>query len=88
MPEQIEIPLAWCWYAAQPIWVLVLVLGIFSAAAPGRSIGFYQWIMARFNWRVQPIDEAREIRMTRVMGWVLILLGAVLAWRVSLLRVT
>ena len=44
---------------------LGLVLGIFSIVRPARSIGLYQWIMGCFNWKVVPIDEAREIRNTR-----------------------
>ena len=79
-------PVVWCWWVAQPIWVLALAVGVLSAVAPARSIGLYQWIMARCNWRVQPIDQARELRTTRAMGWVLIFLGGVLAWRVAVLR--
>ena len=47
---------------------LGLVVGVLSAVSPGRSIGLYQWIMERFNWKVAPIDEAREVRNTRVLG--------------------
>jgi len=47
---------------------LGLALGILSAGWPKRSIGLYQSIMERFNWKVAPIDEAREVRNTRVLG--------------------
>jgi len=50
---------------------LGLALGILSAAWPKRSIGLYQWIMERFNWKVVPIDELREVRNTRLLGVVL-----------------
>ena len=54
---------------------LGLALGILSVAKPQRSIGLYQWIMERFNWKVMPIDESREIRNTRVLGAILALLS-------------
>ena len=47
---------------------LGFALGLLSAVWPQRSIGLYQWIMERFNWKVSPIDEAREVRNTRVLG--------------------
>ena len=50
---------------------LGLGLGFLSAIDPKRSIGLYQAIMERFNWKVVPINEAREIRNTRVLGLVL-----------------
>ena len=46
-------------------------LGILSAVWPARSIGLYQSIMERFNWKVVPIDLAREIRNTRILGMIL-----------------
>ena len=54
---------------------LGLALGVLSAGWPKRSIGLYQGIMERFNWKVAPIDEAREVRNTRVLGTVLALLS-------------
>lgn len=58
--------------------VLGLAVGIFSAIWPRRSIGLYQGIMERFNWKVQPIDEAREVRNTAYLGFFLALLSATL----------
>ena len=63
--------------------IVALLLGSLSALAPRRSIALYQWIMARFNWRVSPIDEAREIRNTRLLGALLVLLGVMLLWRLG-----
>ena len=54
-----------------------LFFGAWSAVRPGRSIGLYQAIMRFFNWRVEPIDWPRELRTTRWLGMVLILLGIV-----------
>jgi hypothetical protein len=50
---------------------LGLILGVLSAVWPKRSIGLYQWIMERINWRVAPIDEPREVRNTRALGAIL-----------------
>ncbi|MBI2496236.1 MAG: hypothetical protein HYY90_04835 [Candidatus Omnitrophica bacterium] len=63
--------------------IVALLVGSLSVVAPRRSIALYQWIMARFNWRVSPIDEAREIRNTRLLGAVLALLGVMLWWCVG-----
>jgi hypothetical protein len=54
---------------------LGVALGILSTLWPKRSIGLYQWIMERFNWRVVPIDEAREVKNTRILGVILIYLS-------------
>ena len=59
---------------------LGLGLGVLSAVWPKRSIGLYQWIMERYNWRVVPIDEPREVRNTRILGFILTALSvAILA---------
>lgn len=50
---------------------LGFALGILSVVRPSRSIRLYQQIMERFNWKVAPIDLAREIRNTRILGLVL-----------------
>ena len=75
MSFELEIPLHWVRYGAGVIGVVSLVFGIFTAAFPKQSIGFYQWLMAQINWRIVPIDEAREIRTTRFLGILLIVLG-------------
>ncbi|MBI2104090.1 MAG: hypothetical protein HYT90_00715 [Candidatus Omnitrophica bacterium] len=60
----------------------IFFFGVFSAAMPERSITLYQRLMSRFNWRVSPIDERRELRTTKVLGLLLMLLSAVAWWRV------
>ena len=62
---------------------LTLLFGAFSAAAPSRSIRLYEWMMERFNWRVRPIDERRELRTTRGLGLLLVGLSLVLLWRLA-----
>ena len=80
MSHSIEIPLTWFWCAAKFVGVAAFVLGCVSVVAPRRSIALYQWIMARLNWRVSPIDEVREVRNTRLLGGLLIFLSLVMAW--------
>ena len=64
---------------------LGLVLGVLSMTGPRRSIGLYQRIMERFNWRVAPIDELREVRNTRALGAFLTLLSLAI-FAVALLK--
>jgi hypothetical protein len=63
-----------------------LVFGAWSAVWPGRSIALYQAIMRFFNWRVEPIDQPRELRTTRWLGSIMVLLGMVnliLLWQAA-----
>lgn len=57
---------------------LGLALGVFSAFRPRRSIALYQWIMECFNWKVAPVDEAREVRNTRMLGLALTVLSLIM----------
>jgi hypothetical protein len=61
---------------------LGLVLGVFSAAQPKKSISLYQSIMERFNWKVTPIDGPREVRSTRNLGIVLTVLSLAMIYMV------
>lgn len=45
-----------------------LALGLLSVIRPKQSISFYQRAMERFNWKVVPINESREVRNTRILG--------------------
>jgi len=58
--------------------VISLSLGLLSLGWPDRSIRLYQRMMEAFNWRVHPIDEARELKNTKRFGIWLILLGVAL----------
>ena len=63
-----------------------LAFGAWSAVWPGRSIALYQAIMRFFNWRVEPIDGPRELRTTRWLGSIMVLLGIVnliLLWQAA-----
>ena len=58
------------WVAAglRGVAAVTLCFGAWSAWRPSRSIALYQAIMRRVNWRVEPIDYPRELRMTRRLG--------------------
>ncbi len=60
------------------IGVFSFLIGAWSLLSPAKSIGFYIWIMAKFNWTVRPIDEARELRNTRFGGLMLVLLSMII----------
>lgn len=83
MGESLDVVAGWCWRGLGCLGVAVLIFGVFSAAAPARSIALYAWIMARCNWRVSPIDAPRELRTTRWLGILLAALSSVILWRVS-----
>ena len=69
-----DIPFEWTKIGLILIGSFGVLIGALSLISPKRSIGFYQWIMKNFNWRVEPIDYAREIRNTRALGlWLLII---------------
>ncbi len=70
-----EVLFSWARFATFLVAGLNLLFGIFSACWPGRSILLYEGLMARLNWQVEPIDEAREVRNTRLLATVLILLN-------------
>ena len=69
------------------LWVLGAVglgIGVFSTFWPERSMGLYEWIMERYNWKVTPIDLPREVRNTRLLGFVLTALSLAIFVIVSL----
>jgi hypothetical protein len=79
--ETIETGLVWLAWGLKFLAAATLGFGVFSALGPRRSIALYQWIMERFNWRVSPIDEPRELRTTRLLGGLLALLSLAVWWR-------
>ena len=74
----------WLLQGIRLLGVVTLFFGLFSAIAPTRSIALYQWLMARCNWRVSPIDERRELWTTVVLGLLLVLLSLAALWLLHL----
>jgi hypothetical protein len=73
-----------CFMSAKFVFLVIgclgLAVGILSVVWPKRSMGLYQWIMARFNWKVAPIDESREVRNTRILGAILTALSLLILY--------
>ena len=68
--------LFWEWFRALLYGIagFGFVLGFFSALWPAQSIRLNQFMMKCFNWRVEPIDYEREVKITRRFGWLIVLL--------------
>ena len=75
MTIQIESPVEWIWWAIVGAGGASAFLGLLSFLWPRGSIGLYIWLMSVINWRVSPMDEAREVKTTRRFGFFLLLLG-------------
>ncbi len=83
MRDPTDAALVWLWRSLLILAIGTLWFGAFSTLMPAKSIALYQTIMARFNWRVVPIDEARERRATQVLGALLVLLSLLAMWRLG-----
>ena len=86
LPAHLESAVARLLYTVKLVAVATLLFGVFSAAAPRRSIALYQWIMAQVNWRVSPIDERREVGNTRLLGVLLAGFSLAALWLVRASR--
>ncbi|MDD5431725.1 MAG: hypothetical protein PHO70_01890 [Candidatus Omnitrophica bacterium] len=60
--------------------VMPLILGVFLVAKPSLAIELQRRFYALINWRIEPISMKKEIRNTRLMGFLLfvVLIAAVL----------
>lgn len=56
--------------------IISLAFGAFCAKNPKGAIAFQQRFYERINWRITPVDMAKEIRNTKIMGFFLLLCGA------------
>ncbi len=86
MVDQFEALVIWLWRTITALAGVTLLFGAFSACAPQRSLALYQWIMARCNWRVVPIDEPREVGTTRLLGLLLVGLSVAALWLLARVR--
>ena len=61
--------------------LIVLVFGLWVYLKPAQVIEFQKRFYAAINWRMEPIDTAKEIRNTRAMG--LFVIGV---WFLSMMK--
>lgn len=50
------------------------LIGIFFIVKPASAIEIQRRFYARINWKIEPISMPKEIRNTRIMGGVLVVL--------------
>ncbi len=67
-----------CTYCAQlTIAVITIVFGALLAWKPKKTIDMQTAIYRPFNWKLEPISMEKEIRNTRIMGLVVLMLGVI-----------
>ena len=67
-----------CSYCMQlTIAVIVIVFGALVAWKPKKVIDIQTAIYRPFNWKLEPINMEKEIKNTRIMGLVVMILGIV-----------
>lgn len=67
-----------CLYCIQlTIVVLVILFGALVAWKPKKVIDIQIALYRPFNWKIEPISMEKEIRNTRTMGRVVLILGLV-----------
>lgn len=65
-----------CAYCIQlTIITMMIVFGALIAWKPKKTIDIQIAIYRHFNWKVEPISMEKEIRNTRVMGFVVLILS-------------
>jgi len=55
--------------------VIVIVFGALVAWKPKKTIDIQTALYRPFNWKLEPISMEKEIRNTRIMGLVVLILG-------------
>ncbi|HNV86093.1 MAG TPA: hypothetical protein PKL97_03890 [Candidatus Omnitrophota bacterium] len=74
------------WAAAEfLIAFLAFVQGVFAVFAPRGCIHFFQKLCFSLNWKVEPADWDKELRNTKLLGVLLIVL-ALMIFLAALLR--
>lgn len=80
MNEYYLIPVAWVHGLLIAAAVLGVLQGLFAFAMPGLSIRLYEWIMHKVHWKVEPEDPVRELRNTRLLGFVSLVLSLAMGY--------
>ena len=66
-----------CQFCAQlTIVAVVVVFGALIAWKPKKVIDIQIALYRLFNWKIEPVSMEKEIKNTRVMGLVVLILGA------------
>jgi hypothetical protein len=56
---------------------VALLIGLVLIAIPRKVIDAQIALYRPFNWKLEPISMEKEIRNTRIMGWIMVLFCAV-----------
>ncbi len=62
-------------WGVRTLCLVSLLAGAACLRSPGRVIAFQQKFYSWINWRMEPISMSREVRNTRLMGLILVLLA-------------
>lgn len=54
--------------------LISLSIGLFLVNKPSLAIEMQRRFYCLINWKIEPISMEKEIRHTRIMGWLLIML--------------
>ena len=57
--------------------VLAILFGALISWKPRKTIDIQSALYRPFNWKLEPISMEKEIRNTRIMGFVLIVIGII-----------
>ena len=71
----ISIDVRWIQLLLVLVAVAGILLGFLSLMSPKQSVALYQRMMRFFNWRVEPINYDREMKTTRFLGLLMIVLN-------------
>jgi len=55
--------------------ILAFISGFICLFSPNSAIRIQQKFYEQINWKIEPINKAKEIRNTKIMGMINILLG-------------
>jgi hypothetical protein len=58
--------------------LMAFINGAVCLINPQLAIKFQQKFYARINWRIEPIDLVKELRNTRIMGAISLILSIIL----------
>ncbi len=58
--------------------LLSSVIGLFLMTKPQGAIELQRRFYEKINWRIEPISMPKEIRNTRIMGWILAILALII----------